>query len=600
MQPVIRLLPQNIINRIAAGEVLERPASAIKELVENSLDAGAKNIEVKIEAGGKNLICVCDDGIGMSRDEMLLAVQRHATSKLSDDDLLNIKFFGFRGEALPAIGSVAKLKITSKKAGQEAYKIEVNGGELSEPEPAQMPSTGTKIEVRDLFFATPARLKFLKTEESEKNQCLDVIRKIAMANPSVAFTAEVDGKRKINLAAANPIQRITDIISDDFQANSVGIEAERENIKLKGFAGIPTYNRRTSEDQYIFVNNRPVKDKLLQGAIKAAYADFLGGGRFPVLALFIEVPYFEVDVNVHPAKAEVRFRDARLISGLLISALRHALESARHKASTTVADFAMHAIGRSQAADGRRTSGAAYQAAYYGTYNQAPKTDYLPLREQTAAQFSPQVYDDAALAETKPQPEIDYPLGHAKAQLHSTYIVAETKDSIIIVDQHAAHERLVYENYKQQIEQNRLQKQPLLVPDILTMDEKRLNIILSLKPRLAQFGFEVERFGTNQISISQVPALLVKHSASNLLKDIADDVIEYGADLSLMEAFEHVLETAACHNSIRAGRRLSLSEMDEMLRQMEATPHSGQCNHGRPTYVELKLTDVEKLFGRKG
>ncbi len=591
----IRLLPQTIINRIAAGEVLERPASAVKELVENSLDAGAKNIEIKIEAGGKNLISIQDDGIGMSDDELKLAVQRHATSKLQDEDLLDIRFFGFRGEALPAIGSVAKLKITSRRAGAEPCKIEVIGGETSEIQPAVMNARGTKIEVKDLFFATPARLKFLKTEDSEKNQCLDVIKKIAMANPQVAFRVEVDGKAKLNYTATDAINRITDIVNDDFAENSVPVNAEKEGIKVAGFAGIPTYNRRTTEDQFVFVNNRPVKDKLLQGAIRAAYADFLGGGRHPVLALFIEVPYLEVDVNVHPAKSEVRFRDSRLVSGLIISALRFAIESAGHKASTTIADFAMHAIGKNQRQEVTRPNpGSAYQAAYYGSYSPAPKTDFLPLKQEATA-FSPQAYDERPqITET-----IDYPLGHAKAQLHGTYIIAETADSVVIVDQHAAHERLVYENYKQQIEQNRLQKQPLLVPEIITIDEKRQNIILNLKERLAQFGFEVERFGAKQLAVSQIPALLAKHSASDLLRDIADDVIEYGADLSLLEAFEHVLETAACHNSIRAGRRLSIEEMNQMLRQMEATPHSGQCNHGRPTYVELKLTDIEKLFGRK-
>ncbi len=585
---IIRLLPQNIINRIAAGEVLERPSSAVKELVENSLDAGAKNIEIKIEAGGKNLISISDDGIGMNAEELKLAVQRHATSKLLDDDLFNIRFFGFRGEALPAIGSVAKLKISSRGA-----KIEVIGGDVSEIQPTPT-HAGTKIDVRDLFFATPARLKFLKTDDSEKSQCLDIIRKIAMANPETAFRVEVDGKEKLHFLPASPVQRISDIIGDDFGDNSVAIDAIRGDIKLTGFAGIPTYNRRTSESQYIFVNNRPVKDKVLQGAIRAAYADFLGGGRFPALALFITIPSAEVDVNVHPAKSEVRFRDGRMMSGLLISALRGAISSAGHKASTTIADFALHSMSRNNA-------GAAYKNAYYN----APQTNYLPLREEAVAfTLHPtsflreeEIIEASSLKEGAGE---GYPLGHAKAQLHATYIIAETANSIVIVDQHAAHERLVYENYKSQIDENRLQKQPLLVPEIIRLNEKQLDIILNLKLVLSKFGFEVEKFGAGEIEVRQIPTLLTKHSASELLKDIADDIIEHGSDLSLMQAFEHVLETAACHNSIRAGRKLSIQEMDEMLRQMEATPHSGQCNHGRPTYVELKLSDVEKLFGRKG
>ena len=495
--------------------------------------------------------------------------------------IFSIRFFGFRGEALPAIGSVAKLKISSRGS-----KIEVIGGDVSEVQPAPA-HAGTKIEVRDLFFATPARLKFLKSDDSEKSQCLDVVRKIAMANPEAAFKVEVDGKAKLNLLPASPVQRISDIVGNDFTDNSVAIDAIREDVKLTGFAGIPTYNRRTSEDQYIFVNNRPVKDKVLQGAIKAAYADFLGGGRFPVLALFIIVPHTEVDVNVHPAKSEVRFRDARQMSGLLISALRGAISSAGHKASTTIADFAIHSMSRPQSSGNN-----AYKIAYYN----APMTTSLPLREAASA-FMPQAYEAIPEAAADTQ---TYPLGHAKAQLHATYIIAETADSIVIVDQHAAHERLVYENYKSQINENRLQKQPLLVPEIVALNEKQLGIILSLKDTLNKFGFELEKFGTGEVSVSQIPSLLAKHSISQLLKDIADDIIEHGSNLSLMQAFEHVLETAACHNSIRAGRKLSIQEMDQMLRQMEATPHSGQCNHGRPTYVELKLNDVEKLFGRKG
>ena len=593
MSGKLRLLPQTIINRIAAGEVLERPASAVKELVENSLDAGARNLEIKIEVGGKNLIQVSDDGIGMNRDDLLLAVERHATSKLSDDDLFNITSFGFRGEALPSIGSVARLKISSKAEQQDAWKIEVIGGNVVEPEPTSLASRGTKIEVRDLFFATPARLKFLKTDDSEKNNCIDVIKKIAMANHDASFTLEVDGKVKLKYPASSQLERISAILGDDFAPNSAPVAAEREGVKISGFVGIPTYNRRTSEDQFVFVNKRPVKDKVLQGAIKAAYADYLGGGRFPVLALFIEIPAEEVDVNVHPAKSEVRFRDQRNVTGLLITAIRTALGGSGHKASTTVADFALHTLNKP-----KTSNPSAYYNSYYAPSAPA-KQSSLVLNEATTSSYVPAPQTAQAYAAAiQPDENLDYPLGLAKAQLHGTYIISETANSVVITDQHAAHERLVYENYKKQIAQNKIAKQPLLVPEVIKLDEKRHNIILSIAPKFFEYGFFVEAFGTNEIIVSQIPAILNGYNLKQLLADVADDIIEHGADLSLAEAFEHVLETAACHNSIRAGRKLSLEEMNELLRQMEATPHSGQCNHGRPTYVELKLTDIEKLFGR--
>ena len=586
------MLPQHIINRIAAGEVLERPASAVKELVENALDAGARNLEIKLEAGGKNLISITDDGKGMNVDELQLAVQRHATSKLLDDDLLNINFFGFRGEALPAIGSVAKLKITSKQ--NECFAVEVIGGQHIEPAPSQLHQRGTCVEVRDLFFATPARLKFLKTENSEKQYALDIIRKIAIANPGVGFKVHVDGKIVLNFPASELLPRIGKIVGEDFAANSTEVQFERDGIVISGYAGIPTYNRRTSEDQYVYVNGRPVKDKVLQGALKAAYADFLGGGRFAVLVLFINIPSEEVDVNVHPAKSEVRFRDQRNVTGAVITALRDAIGQAGHKASTTVAEFAMNRL----AASG---SSSTYKQSYYSPY-QPPKTDYMPLEDkQRVAEFRP--LTSIPLPKVQPRENTvaehkeAYPLGHAKCQLHGTYIISETANSIVITDQHAAHERLVYETYKKQIEGGRIAKQPLLVPEIVQLDEKRLENILSIQPKFQELGFELERFG-NDIAVTQVPSILGKHSISNLLNDIADDIIEHGTGLSLLEAFEHVLETAACHNSIRAGRKLSLEEMNELLRQMENTPFSGQCNHGRPTYVELKLSDVETLFGR--
>lgn len=586
----IRVLPQHIINRIAAGEVLERPASALKEILENAIDAGAKNISIKLEAGGKNLISVTDDGCGMDKPELELAVQRHATSKLIDEDLLNLNFFGFRGEALPAIGSVARLKITSRK--NECYSITVNGGTEQEIAPANLPQTGTIVEVRDLFFATPARLKFLKTENTEKQQAIDVVEKIAIANPNISFKLIVDDAPKLNLPASDALSRIAKIIGADFAANCQPIKYEREGVSISGYAGIPTYNRRTSDGQYIYVNNRPVKDKVLQGAIKAAYADFVGGGQFPVLVLFITIPSEEVDVNVHPAKAEVRFKDSRNVTGAVINALKEAIIKTGFRASTTVADYAFNKLQQGQSAAAPNY----YKQSYYSAPYSAPQTEFLPLKEATPQNFTPRIVEAATAP--KFEEKIDYPLGHAKCQLHGTYIIAENTDSIIIIDQHAAHERLVYEQYKSQIEAANLKTQALLVPEIIQLDEKRSDIILSMTDKLRQFGFSIEKFGTNQIAVTEVPVIIAKYPAAVLFADIADDVIEHGTDLSLLEAFEHVLETAACHNSIRAGRRLSLDEMNQLLRQMEATPFSGQCNHGRPTYVELKLTDIEKLFGR--
>lgn len=590
--PQIKLLPQNLINQIAAGEVLERPASALKEVLENAIDAGAENIKVAIEAGGKNLISIEDDGCGMSRDELELAIQRHATSKLEDDDLLNINFFGFRGEALPAIGSVAKLKIISKKDGEDAWQVEVVGGNNSQPEPANFWHNGTKVEIRDLFFATPARLKFMKTENTEKQRIVDMFKKIAMANPSVSLELKNDDKIKFNFPQEKLLERVNKVIGNEFEDNALEVNAERENMSLRGYVCVPTFNRGTSEEQYVFVNGRPVKDKVLLGAIKGAYADFLGGGRFPVLALFINVPSNEVDVNVHPAKSEVRFRDSRAVTGMLVSAIREAIGAAGHRASTTIADFAMNAIQKtnpqSSMSFSRSSSQPSYQSSYYSPQTAQSNVAYESVAEESASYDTPQ-----------DQPQDDYPLGNAKAQLHATYIISETEDSIVIVDQHAAHERLVYEKYKRQLEEERIEKQPLLVPEVIKLDEKRFEAILSIKPELERYGFEIEKFGVDEIVVNQVPGLLGGYKIAQLISDIADDVIEHGEGLSLIESFEHILETAACHNSIRSGRRLSPQEMDEMLRQMEATPHSGQCNHGRPTYVELKLSDIEKLFGRR-
>lgn len=594
--PQIKLLPQNVINRIAAGEVLERPSSALKEIIENALDAGATSLKIELEAGGKNLLRVTDNGCGMSKDELELAVQRHATSKLAEEDLFNISTFGFRGEALPAIGSVAKLKISSRQ--DEAWEIEINGGEQIATQPARMFETGTIVEVRDIFFATPARLKFMKADNSEKLKCIDVVKKIAMANEDVHFILEIDGKLKLQYRPETQLERVSNIIGADFAENALQIDGKRDEMSINGYIGLPTYNKGTSEEQYVYVNGRVVKDKILMGAIKAAYKDFLGGGRFPVLALFINILPAEVDVNVHPAKAEVRFRDQRNVTGMLISSIRAAISDAGHQASTTIADYAMRKI------QGNAGNSRAYKQAYYAPA-QTENISYLPLQQNESA-YSELVsesgkmdFEIASGYATSDNNPLDYPLGQARAQLHDTYIVAETSDSIVIVDQHAAHERLVYEQYKSQIDAENLKKQPLLVPEILHFDEKRLDILLGMFDKFTRYGFDVQQFGVSEIQVGQIPAILSGYNLQDLFNNIADDVLEHGEDLSLMEAFEHVLETSACHNSIRAGRKLSIEEMNAMLRQMEQTPHSGQCNHGRPTYVELELADVEKLFGRR-
>jgi len=589
----IRRLSEGTINRIAAGEVVERPASAAKELIENALDAGATRIDIAMAAGGADLILVEDNGTGMEADDLALAVERHATSKLSDDDLSHIATMGFRGEALPSIGAVARLSIASRTATGEAHEIHVDGGRAEGPVPVGFRAKGqhgTRVEVRELFYATPARLKFLKSARSEDLATLDVVRRLAMARPDVAFTLTLDGRRTLDLQAetdlfSGRLNRLAKIMGREFGDNAAPVSADREGVRIVGFAGLPTYNRANSMQQFLFVNGRPVRDKLLIGAVRGAYADFLARDRYPALALFLDCDPAFVDVNVHPAKTEVRFRDSGLVRGLIVSALKHALHDAGHRASTTVAGGALAAL-RPQA------------TPYY--YQPEPHAVMEAAREYHAPLFAGEAVrsvrtEEAASAPSQPE----LPLGLARAQLHETYIVAQTEDGIVIVDQHAAHERLVYERLKQAMANGGIARQPLLIPEVVDLDPAEAERVVSRSDELAELGLVVESFGPDAVVAREVPAMLEKLDLRGLLRDLADDIAETGSALSLKERLEEVAGTLACHTSVRAGRRLNAEEMNALLREMEATPHSGQCNHGRPTYVELKLSDIERLFGRR-
>jgi DNA mismatch repair protein MutL len=587
----LRRLPETTINRIAAGEVVERPASAVKELVENAIDAGARHIEVEMSGGGRELIMVSDDGSGMTRDELALCVERHATSKLPDDDLTHITTLGFRGEALASIGAVARLTIASRARGaDEAWEITVEGGVKSPLRPAGL-RQGVRIEVRDLFYATPARLKFLKTERTEVNHALDAIRRLAMAHPALSFQMHSQARSLFRVAAApgDPaaarLARLGDILGRDFQDNALAIEAEREGLKLSGYAGLPTLNRGTAQMQYLFVNGRPVRDKLMVGAVRAAYADFLARDRHPIVALFVDCPAEAVDVNVHPAKAEVRFRDAGLVRGMIVGALKHALADAGHRASTTVAAAALGAV---------RPGGAPFQT-HHGQPRITPG-----LAQASLAYNAPLARVEAPPPATETDAETeDYPLGAARGQVHETYIIAQTGDGLVIVDQHAAHERLVYETMKQALAEGGVARQGLLLPEVVELGEAAAADLAARADELARLGLTIEPFGPGAVVVRETPALLGETDVAGLLCDLADDIAELGEAVSLMERLEAVCATLACHGSVRAGRRLSVAEMNALLRQMEATPHSGQCNHGRPTYVELKLADIERLFGRR-
>jgi DNA mismatch repair protein MutL len=598
----IRRLSEGTVNRIAAGEVVERPAAAVKELVENALDAGASRIGIATSNGGADLILVEDDGSGMAADELRLAIERHATSKLpernGEDDLSHIETLGFRGEALPSIGAVARLSIASRIGTGDAHQIDVEGGAVSGPHPTAFRGPGqhgTRVEVRELFYATPARLKFLKSARSEDLATQDIVKRLAMSRPDVAFTLTMDGRRVLDLEGGRDLlesrlTRLARIMGRDFHDNAAKVETSREGVGLSGYAGLPTYNRANAQMQFLFVNGRPVRDKLLIGAVRGAYADFLARDRHPALALFLECDPAFVDVNVHPAKTEVRFRDAGLVRGLIVGALKHTLVQAGHRASTTVAGAALSAFQR--------------QAPDFAPSFQPPPyraASYSPGMREPSSLFAGGAALSARVEEAPPAdaPVPDTPLGLARAQLHETYVVAQTADGIVIVDQHAAHERLVYERMKKALADGGIARQPLLIPEVVELDPTEVVRVTSRAGELAELGLAVEAFGPDAVMVREVPAMLGKLDLKGLIRDLADEIAETGNALSLKERLEEVSGTLACHMSVRAGRRLNADEMNALLREMEATPHSGQCNHGRPTYVELKLADIERLFGRR-
>jgi DNA mismatch repair protein MutL len=600
----VRQLSEAIVNRIAAGEVVERPASVVKELVENALDAGASRIDVLTDGGGRRLIRVTDDGAGMTRGDLDLAVERHATSKLADDDLVSIRTLGFRGEALPSIGSVARLSIATRHVGEpHAWAIEVDAGTKSAIKPAAL-SEGTRVEVRDLFYATPARLKFLKLDRTEAEAVREVVRRLAMSRPDVAFTLAGEERAPVTFAAALPgatgrLTRLGDILGADFRANAVEIAAEREGVVIDGFAALPTLTRGNALGQYLFVNGRPVRDKLLIGAVRGAYADYLPRDRHPVLALFVALDAREVDVNVHPAKAEVRFRNAGLVRALIVSALKAALAREGTRAATTggsatIAAFRPAAVPI-RSWDWRRSPARPNDA----------RRSYMPSRGGSFGEAAQAAFDVGGPAadlrvEAEPAAElIDRPLGAARAQVHETYIVAQTRDGLVIVDQHAAHERIVYEKLKAAIEKAGVARQILLIPEIVELDEADVGRLVARAEELARFGLVVEAFGPGAVALRETPSLLGEIDGAGLIRDLAEHISEWDETLPLERRLMQVASSMACHGSVRAGRWLKPEEMNALLREMEATPNSGQCNHGRPTYVELKLTDIERLFGRR-
>ncbi len=591
----IRQLSPETINRIAAGEVVERPASVVKELVENALDAGASEIEVVTVSGGLSLIRVTDDGIGMDANDLALCVERHATSKLDSEDLLAIHTLGFRGEALPSIGSIAHLAIASRPRGaRDALEIAVDRGAKQPLKPAAL-NPGTRIEVRDLFSATPARLKFLKSERAENLAVSETVKRLAMAHPHVGFSltmGERTGLRlpRLDRTADGMLQRLGRIMGREFMEDAVPVAGERDGISVKGFAGLPTLHRPDATLQFLFVNGRPVRDKLVVGSVRAAYGDLVPKGRHPLLALFVELPTTEVDVNVHPAKVEVRFRDGGAVRSLLIGSLRHALETAGFRASAQGGARTLETMARTEESRSPERSFAWPERAApaFAEQQQVPFADFAT---PTAATVAP---EEIPAAESEHRP-----LGAARAQLHETYIVAQTETSVIIVDQHAAHERLVYERLKKGLSNGGVARQSLLIPAIIEVGEEEALALDEKSAELAELGLVVEKFGPDAVAVREVPALLGTSSIDGLVKDLAADLMAEGTAEPLRERLEAVASRMACHGSVRAGRRLTGQEMNALLREMEATPFSGQCNHGRPTYVELKLSDIERLFGRK-
>ena len=615
MQTGIRHLPDRLVNQTAAGEVIERPASALKELIENALDAEASRINIELADGSLSGLTVSDDGSGMSRDELVLAVQRHATSKLPHDDLVDIQFFGFRGEALPSVGSVSQLRLVSRqRADPHGWALTVRHGNSDEPEPAAG-EIGTRIEISELFASVPARLKFLKTQKTEAGQCYDVVRRFAMSRPDVSFILTDTGRTILQLSAQDKTDsgfalRLSEILGQVFARESVPVQAEKSNMRMTGYAGLPTMNRPTAAQIYLFVNGRPVRDRQLLGAVRAGYQDMLPRGRYPVLVLFLEIETDAVDVNVHPAKAEVRFRDAASVRGLLVGALSSALRAAGMQATAEGGEAALRQFSHWPKFGYRGP---------LGRYKSQPATQNSQITAQTFQETSkqkpyiqmeapPQARNDAGpsfLDEQANDSPADgaesfsaYPLGAAKAQLHKTYIVAETISGLCIIDQHAAHERLVMEQMKDEYAQGQVKSQSLLLPEIVELPADQIEAVVAEAEQLRNAGLEIEPFGPGAIMVRAVPSLLGQTDVKILISDLAEELVQLGGTNALDDRIGHILATLSCHNSVRAGRRLNVDEMNALLRQMEVTPAAGQCNHGRPTFITLTIADLEKLFGR--
>jgi len=573
----IRRLPSELVDRIAAGEVVERPASALKELVENALDAGARNVTVRLSGGGTALIEVVDDGIGMSPADMRLALERHATSKLPGDSIERVTSFGFRGEALPSIASVSRLTLESREGAADGWKIAVDHGKVAGEGPAALPP-GTRVRVEQLFEKVPARRKFLRSPRAEYSASLDALKRLALARPDVGFTLEHDGRKVLSVQPSSGPARVAAILAAALERHGVGIDCVRDGLGLTGVVSLPTFNRGVADQQYLFVNSRPVKDRLLVGALRAAYRGLIARDRHPIAALFLQVPLEEVDVNVHPAKTEVRFRDPAAVRGLIIGGIRSALDSESHRSAA-----------REQAAA---------PVAWTSSVSSAPPGPPAGVREERAL-FSGIRIEPSARAEPAAQPVESYPLGVARGQVAATYIVAEAEDGLVIVDQHAAHERLVLERLRAARAGGTVARQDLLIPEVVELDEPDCDRLEGAAAELSGLGLEIERFGPNSILVRSVPAALKSPDTARLLSDLAGEIAELGSALSLQERLDHVQATIACHGSVRAGRVLSVAEMNALLREMEVTPRSGQCNHGRPTWVKLAHGDIEKLFGRK-
>ena len=589
-QPVIRQLDETAINQIAAGEVVERPASAIKELVENAIDSGATRIDVDYADGGKSFICCTDNGCGISTEDLPMAMMRHATSKIDGSNLLNIQSFGFRGEALPSLGAVGKLTIMSRCLQSDGAVLEVEGGKLSSVRPVAM-QPGTRVTLSDLFYATPARLKFLRSDRAESKAIADIMRRLAIAEPSIAFCLRDMATERIVLRVqaeqGNMFDalrsRLAQVMGSAFVENSIAVDAEREDIRLTGFAGLPTYSRGAAVSQFLFVNGRPVRDKLLLGGLRGAYSDFLSRDRHPAVALFVECEPTRVDVNVHPSKAEVRFREPALVRGLLVSGVRHALAEAGHRSSSTVSDAA---LGKFEVPAESRVYQMDRHSRVVGQFESSDTKNMFDVEPSARTEV-------VCKAESQ-----SLPLGAARAQLHENYILSQTENGLVIVDAHAAHERIIYEKMKSQLKSFGIKSQALLIPEVIILSDSETALILEKSEFLMELGLTVEPFGQGAVSIQTIPAILGQVDVKKLVLDIIDELAENGVTESLSSHIESILSRVACHGSVRTGRRMQADEMNALLREMEATPHSGQCNHGRPTYVSLAMTDIEKLFGR--